>query len=360
MKELKHKHHIIPKHMGGSDDPDNIVILSPEEHAEEHRKLYEQYGKIEDYLAWKGLAGFMGREEIILELMRENGVKLGKRMLEEGKGIFDPEQQKTEKYKEGIRRGGKIMGRRMAESGHCKKIASLGGGKNLGKVFWFNPETKKETQAFSCPGEGWILGRDPEKLEKSKEFMKEVLNKNFSIKGTKWIHNKETEETRMLFPDQEMPEGFSIGRTFRKGNKIGYHNTHNKLEIDGIPQVKIEYEHIIFNPTSLRWEYLPKLGGKRLIKISHTDYYGLVWARDCFIDFLQLNKKKSVFNFCEESSDKVLEILRDWRNYHLTKQILDTKKLKKARRKKYAERLESLRTNFEYLEEIRKKINPLG
>jgi hypothetical protein len=105
MKELKHKHHIIPKHMGGSDDPDNIVILSPEDHAEEHRKLYEKYGKIEDYLAWKGLAGFMGREEIILELMRENGVKLGKRMLEEGKGIFDPEQQKTEKYKEGIRRG---------------------------------------------------------------------------------------------------------------------------------------------------------------------------------------------------------------------------------------------------------------
>lgn len=63
-----HKHHIIPRHMGGSDDPSNIVELTIEEHAEAHRKLYEKYGKIEDKLAWKGLLGMIDKEDIIAKL----------------------------------------------------------------------------------------------------------------------------------------------------------------------------------------------------------------------------------------------------------------------------------------------------
>ena len=45
---MKHKHHIIPKHMGGSDDPENIIELSVDEHAEAHRLLYEEYGRPQD------------------------------------------------------------------------------------------------------------------------------------------------------------------------------------------------------------------------------------------------------------------------------------------------------------------------
>jgi hypothetical protein len=41
---MKHWHHIIPKHMGGTDDPSNLIELTVEQHAEEHRKLYEKYG----------------------------------------------------------------------------------------------------------------------------------------------------------------------------------------------------------------------------------------------------------------------------------------------------------------------------
>ena len=40
---MKHKHHILPKHMGGSDDPSNIIELTREEHAKEHLKLYQQH-----------------------------------------------------------------------------------------------------------------------------------------------------------------------------------------------------------------------------------------------------------------------------------------------------------------------------
>lgn len=52
-----HKHHIIPKHAGGSDDPSNIVNLTIEEHAEAHRILWEQHGRWQDHVAWKMLSG---------------------------------------------------------------------------------------------------------------------------------------------------------------------------------------------------------------------------------------------------------------------------------------------------------------
>lgn len=60
-----HKHHIIPRHAGGSDDPSNLVELSVQEHAEAHRKLFDEHGRWQDELAWKTLSGIIGKEEAI-------------------------------------------------------------------------------------------------------------------------------------------------------------------------------------------------------------------------------------------------------------------------------------------------------
>jgi hypothetical protein len=54
---IYHTHHIVPRHMGGTDDPSNLVRLTIEEHAEAHKKLYEEYGKEEDRIAWLALSG---------------------------------------------------------------------------------------------------------------------------------------------------------------------------------------------------------------------------------------------------------------------------------------------------------------
>ena len=58
-----HLHHIIPKHMGGTDDPSNLVELTVEEHAEAHRKLYEEHGRTYDFVAWKALSGQITSDE---------------------------------------------------------------------------------------------------------------------------------------------------------------------------------------------------------------------------------------------------------------------------------------------------------
>jgi hypothetical protein len=87
-----HSHHIIPKHMGGTDDPENLIVLTIEEHADAHRELYEQYGKKEDYIAWKSLLGHMGQEERYKEIKKLAGKKISQSLT--GK-ILTPEHRKN-------------------------------------------------------------------------------------------------------------------------------------------------------------------------------------------------------------------------------------------------------------------------
>jgi hypothetical protein len=77
MEKVLHKHHIIPKHAGGTDNSSNLVYLTVEEHAEAHRLLYEQHNRQEDYLAWKGLAGLIGKDEMIKEKCSLNSSRPG-------------------------------------------------------------------------------------------------------------------------------------------------------------------------------------------------------------------------------------------------------------------------------------------
>ena len=67
---IYHSHHIIPRHQGGTDDPSNLVKLTVAQHAEAHRKLFEEHGDIRDKLAYQGLLGIIGKEEIVFELSR--------------------------------------------------------------------------------------------------------------------------------------------------------------------------------------------------------------------------------------------------------------------------------------------------
>jgi len=70
---MKHKHHIVPKHAGGTDDPDNLIELTISEHAQAHYDLWLEHGDEFDYLAYLGLSGQIGQEEILQKLLKAAG-----------------------------------------------------------------------------------------------------------------------------------------------------------------------------------------------------------------------------------------------------------------------------------------------
>lgn len=65
---MMHKHHIVPKRNGGSDDPSNLIEVTVEEHALLHKELWDKFGDPRDYLAWKCLSGLIGKDELVKEL----------------------------------------------------------------------------------------------------------------------------------------------------------------------------------------------------------------------------------------------------------------------------------------------------
>jgi len=69
---MYHKHHIIPKHVGGTDDETNLVLLTVEEHAEAHRILWEKHGRWQDKIAWQTLSGQINIQEAREQMMKYN------------------------------------------------------------------------------------------------------------------------------------------------------------------------------------------------------------------------------------------------------------------------------------------------
>jgi hypothetical protein len=81
---MKHKHHLIPKYLGGSDEPHNLVEVTPTQHAMFHYCNWQLWGNDEDKIAWKALAGYSSKEQVIEQVLSLAGKKGGKVAKESG------------------------------------------------------------------------------------------------------------------------------------------------------------------------------------------------------------------------------------------------------------------------------------
>lgn len=172
---MKHKHHIIPKHMGGTDDPENIIELTIEEHAKAHQLLWEEHGKREDWLAYQGLSKLIGREELLKEVLSMAGKKGGSN----GKGV-------TGNRKNGAvanwKKNKDLILKTLHENG--KKYGHLGGApKN--KWIWINndKEAKKVLKSDEIPF-GWKRGRLPLSNETKEKLRESCKGINTNTKRT--------------------------------------------------------------------------------------------------------------------------------------------------------------------------------
>lgn len=179
---MKHKHHIIPRHMGGTDDSSNIIELTVEEHALAHLKLYEQHKKNEDFVAYHMLSGQSRLDPVFRKAYCSLGGKSqgtrnaesghmtkiqklsdpalagkkgGKKTIELGKGSFgDPVQRLKSASK-----GGKTQGKKNAESGHLQRIAQLPNKRSKGKVWITNGTSNKMIDPLEKIPEGYAKGK---------------------------------------------------------------------------------------------------------------------------------------------------------------------------------------------------------
>ena len=121
---MLHKHHIIPKHLGGTDDPSNLVELTVQEHAEAHRLLYERDGRWQDYVAWQGLARLDANFDAASESIKAGAKKGNATMVARRKGktmeeFYGPERTaeiKAKMYKD--RKFGKTWQGKLYEITH--------------------------------------------------------------------------------------------------------------------------------------------------------------------------------------------------------------------------------------------------
>jgi hypothetical protein len=226
---MKHKHHIVPRHSGGTDDPENIIELTIEEHAEAHRLLWVQYGKKQDRLAWQGLLGLLSKQEIIKEILSEAGKKGGSA----GKGVS------------GNRKNGGIANWNKNREQIIKTLRENGkyghlGGTPEDKWIWIN-NTEQEIKVLKdCEiPEGWQTGRIKMSGETKEKIRRTCIERgiNKGIKRTKehkkqlseyrkgrsWYHNPNTGESSMLSKDDKIPEGWIKGR--------GKINRHKRTDI---------------------------------------------------------------------------------------------------------------------------------
>lgn len=122
--------------MGGSDDPDNLVSLSIEDHAEAHRILYEEHGNQFDYIAWKTLSG---------QITSDEARRLAVSFALKGKPKSDEQRRKmsiARKARGGITTG---MTLPMASEERKKKISEANKGKAYRGIGWSaSEETKKK------------------------------------------------------------------------------------------------------------------------------------------------------------------------------------------------------------------------
>lgn len=179
---MKHIHHIIPRHMGGTDDPSNLIELSRKEHAQAHLKLYEQYGKKEDLGAYYLLTG-----------QTDAAAKISSSL------------------------GGTVQGKINAENGHMRRIQKLanpseagkkGGAATMasGKGAFGDPIERLK----SCVKGGQVQGRK----NAESGHLKRISNLSRKSKGKVWI--TDGSKNQMIEPDGNIPEGFRRGKTQRK------------------------------------------------------------------------------------------------------------------------------------------------
>lgn len=168
--------------MGGTDDPSNLIELTREEHANAHLKLYEKYGKKEDLGAYYLLSGqtdeamkicsslggkvqgVRNRESGHMKKIQSLGSSIGGKKSSEicrekqVNAFFDPKLRA-----EIAKKGGEVQGKRNVQSGHLKRISQIPSKKNRGMIWITDGVLNRMIEKGDYIEDGWRKGKTQKK-----------------------------------------------------------------------------------------------------------------------------------------------------------------------------------------------------
>lgn len=166
-KDGYHRHHVVPIHAGGSDTAENVIYLTPDQHAEAHKVLYERTGSIEDLASYQmikrrflGDGAFAGTTWWVLPDGSKRRSK--EKPHSEAKNQFAPKHGGSTTLGRGWYHNPVTGEQKMLSVApeHWVKGRRPGSvSPNKGHVWWHHPKLGKETHSATCPGDGWIKGK---------------------------------------------------------------------------------------------------------------------------------------------------------------------------------------------------------
>lgn len=189
---IKHLHHIIPRHAGGTDDPSNLIYLSVEDHAAAHEDLYSQYRRLGDLVAWQCLSGKTTFSEKLRKELSINGFR--------EKVLNNPDRKSEWIQKLSIANTGKILPQDIRN----KISESLKASYKTGRKKYVPPSDPNH-YSKNCRDNSKILA---ESRRKSEKWKKAVTDPNMII-------NKQTNSPKNKLILVDGVEYFSIAEAAR-------------------------------------------------------------------------------------------------------------------------------------------------
>jgi hypothetical protein len=281
--ERTHKHHITPRYMGGTDEPENLVEVTVTQHAMFHFCNYQLWGNEEDRIAWRGLSGQITFDEAALEaqsLGAKKGGKIGGNKTKENKtGIFglSPEEKNEARKKAGNKTKENktgIFGLSLEEMSKNGKIGGKKGGnktkENKTGIFSLSPEEKSENSKKGGKIGGnktkenktGIFGLSPEeKSENSKKAGNKTKENKTGIFGRSLKKHSEDSKKAGKTTSSQKWRCTETGYISHASGLTSYQNkrgidTSNRIKVDGPRGWKITFEDgkvVVTHKTLKEW-----------------------------------------------------------------------------------------------------------
>lgn len=209
------RHHIVPRCLGGTDDKDNLVALTPEEHYVAHQLLVKMYpenaslvyaaNKMTVSSKWaprnNKLYGWLKRkyQSVCKQRVGAKNGSYGRRW------YHDPVTLANGKFKEEEVPLGWELGRVPNRNTVCEVC----GEDTKGKMSRFCEKHRKEHISKSKKGKTHSLETKKKISNKSSIHQRGSGNSQY---GTMWIHSPEEKKSKKIKKDENIPEGWLLGR----------------------------------------------------------------------------------------------------------------------------------------------------